>query len=64
MLHARSDDVADLLARLKPLRKLRWTVEPMVELEDEGDEAAPGGRKGVCPDFLVGRACTHPSPCK
>ena len=61
VLHAKPDDAAALLDRLTPLRKLRWTVEPMAEVvdDDPGDD-----EPDYCANYLVGKACTHSSPCK
>ena len=56
-MHAIAEDADKLLGRLTPLRKLRWTVQTVVQ----DNENLKGG---VCVNFMMGRACDHASPCK
>ena len=57
VLHAIAEDADKLLGRLTPLRKLRWTVQTVVQ----DNENLKGG---VCVNFMMGRVCDHASPCK
>jgi hypothetical protein len=56
VLHATADDADDLLGRLTPLRKLKWTVEAVApNISDNGS---------VCANFMKGQECDHARPCK
>ena len=64
VLHANAEDVDALLARLRDLRQLQWTVEVLSEEYDDDGDREGDGQGGVCANFMAGRSCTHSSPCK
>ena len=56
MLHTTADDADDLLGRLTPLCKLKWTVEAVApNISNNGS---------VCANFMKGQECDHARPCK